>query len=126
VLRQIILRDGKNLVGVLRSFDQYMNLVLENTCERVIAEGKFSDFELGFLIIRGDDIVVLAEIDDSKEEHVSTVSRLAAGIKMWQDACVDSCFAVTGNAVTKSVERDDFRGGARYGERQAGMGFRGE
>lgn len=77
------MRDGKNLVGVLRSFDQYMNLVLEDTCERVIAEGKYSDFELGFLIIRGDDIVVLAEIDDYKEEHVRSVC-----ICRWETKCL--------------------------------------
>lgn len=35
----IILRDGRNLIGTLRSFDQYMNLVLENTVERIYFEG---------------------------------------------------------------------------------------
>ena len=110
-------------MGVLRSFDQYMNLVLETACERAIAEGKYSDFDLGFLIIRGDDIVVLAEIDDYKEEHVRRGFHTRAG-----DLCFYECVwrVLTGNAVNKSVERDDFRGGARYGERQAGMGFRGE
>jgi len=37
----IILRDGRNLVGFLRSFDQFMNLVLEETHERVSLEGIF-------------------------------------------------------------------------------------
>jgi U6 snRNA-associated Sm-like protein LSm1 len=36
----IILRDGRNLVGLLRSFDQYMNLTIENTFERVIVSSK--------------------------------------------------------------------------------------
>ena len=36
----IILRDGRNLVGILRSFDQYMNLSVENTYERVIVGSK--------------------------------------------------------------------------------------
>jgi U6 snRNA-associated Sm-like protein LSm1 len=36
----IILRDGRHLVGVLRSFDQFLNLVLENTSERIILPGK--------------------------------------------------------------------------------------
>lgn len=35
----IVLRDGRNLIGRLRSFDQYMNLVIEETFERVIFEG---------------------------------------------------------------------------------------
>lgn len=36
----IILRDGRNLVGILRSFDQYMNLSVEETFERVIVGSK--------------------------------------------------------------------------------------
>lgn len=35
----IVLRDGRNIVGTLRSFDQYLNLVLENTVERIFHEG---------------------------------------------------------------------------------------
>lgn len=35
----VVLRDGRNLVGVLRSFDQYSNMVLEDTFERHIVQG---------------------------------------------------------------------------------------
>lgn len=35
----IILRDGRHLVGILRSFDQFLNLVVEETVERVIHNG---------------------------------------------------------------------------------------
>lgn len=35
----IILRDGRHLVGKLRSFDHFMNLILEETCERVLLPG---------------------------------------------------------------------------------------
>jgi U6 snRNA-associated Sm-like protein LSm1 len=35
----IILRDGRHLVGTLRTFDQFLNLVLEETSERVILPG---------------------------------------------------------------------------------------
>lgn len=38
----IVLRDGRNLVGILRSFDQYVNLILEETYERVIFQGSSS------------------------------------------------------------------------------------
>ena len=40
----LILRDGRHLVGVLRSFDQFMNLILEDACERVIISGDFNIF----------------------------------------------------------------------------------
>ena len=31
----VILRDGRNLVGVMRSFDQFSNVVLEDAVERL-------------------------------------------------------------------------------------------
>lgn len=36
----IILSDGRHLVGTLRSFDQFLNLVLEDTSERILLPGK--------------------------------------------------------------------------------------
>jgi U6 snRNA-associated Sm-like protein LSm1 len=36
----IILSDGRHLVGLLRSFDQFLNLVLENTHERILLPGQ--------------------------------------------------------------------------------------
>ncbi len=65
----IILRDGKHLVGTLRSFDQYMNLILENTCERMIGDGKYADNPLGLYIVRGDSIVLMGEVDSEQEEN---------------------------------------------------------
>ena len=43
----IILRDGRHLVGKLRSFDQFMNLMLEDTCERVLLPGITFFWKLG-------------------------------------------------------------------------------
>ncbi len=47
----IILRDGRNLIGTLRSFDQFMNLTVENTRERVIISG-FPFFSISLLFHR--------------------------------------------------------------------------
>ena len=38
----VYLRDGRHLVGMLRSFDQYLNLVMEDTFERVLLPGKIA------------------------------------------------------------------------------------
>lgn len=35
----LVLRDGRHLVGKLRSVDQFLNLVLEDTYERVVLPG---------------------------------------------------------------------------------------
>ena len=72
-----ILRDGRHLVGVLRSFDQYMNLVLADTCERVLLPGSFSDIPLGLHIVRGDNVVLMGQIDASKEETTPNFKRLS-------------------------------------------------
>ena len=65
-----MLRDGRHLVGKLRSFDQYLNLMLEDAHERVLLPGKYCDVPLGFYIVRGDTIVLLGEIDDDKEKSM--------------------------------------------------------
>ncbi len=88
----IVLRDGRHLVGVLRSFDQFSNMVMENTSERrvlnvkvknedngdeKISEAKticyYTDIQLGLYLVRGDSMVLLGEVEieidqDDKEE----------------------------------------------------------
>lgn len=77
----IILRDGRHLVGTLRSFDHFMNLILEGTCERVVLNGgKYSDVELGLYIVRGDTIVLLGHVDEDKEKSSKTMCIDAADI----------------------------------------------
>jgi U6 snRNA-associated Sm-like protein LSm1 len=74
----IILRDGRHLVGKLRSFDQFMNLILEDTCERVLLPGKFCDVPLGLYIVRGDTIVLLGEINPETEQERMGLEKLSA------------------------------------------------
>lgn len=73
----IVLRDGRHLVGNLRTFDQYSNMVLDNASERRFHsednESKityFTDVPLGMYIVRGDSIVLLGQVG-SEEEEVS-------------------------------------------------------
>ena len=57
----VILRDGRHLLGTLRSLDQFSNLVLEDTYERHICGNKYADIYLGLYIVRGDSLVLLGE-----------------------------------------------------------------
>ncbi len=58
------LRDGKKLFGILRSYDQFANLVLHNAHERFyLADGKFAEVERGFYLIRGESVVMICEMD---------------------------------------------------------------
>lgn len=75
----IILRDGRHLIGILRSFDQFMNLIIEETYERIIVGEKYSDILMGLYIVRGDNIVVMGEIDTVKESS-GRISKVEPGI----------------------------------------------
>ncbi|EFP79828.2 uncharacterized protein PGTG_05053 [Puccinia graminis f. sp. tritici CRL 75-36-700-3] len=67
----VSLRDGKKLIGVLRSYDQFANLVLQDTIER-IHDGicKYTDIWRGIYLVRGENVVLLGEIDLDKEDEI--------------------------------------------------------
>jgi U6 snRNA-associated Sm-like protein LSm1 len=35
----VLLQDGRNFIGILRSYDQYLNLVLHKATERLVFKG---------------------------------------------------------------------------------------
>ncbi|CAK8532059.1 unnamed protein product [Lathyrus sativus] len=73
----VLLRDGRKLLGLLRSFDQFANVVLEGACERVIVGDLYCDVPLGLYVIRGENVVLIGELDLGKEElppHMTYVS----------------------------------------------------
>lgn len=58
----VLLRDGRTLIGYLRSCDQFANLVLHNTIERIHVDQEYGDIPRGTMIIRGENVVLLGEI----------------------------------------------------------------
>jgi len=66
----VILRDGRKLHGVLRSYDQFANLVLEDTVERIYHGNAFAESEHGLFLIRGENVVLLGEIDLDREDDI--------------------------------------------------------
>ncbi|KAK4383377.1 Sm-like protein LSM1B [Sesamum angolense] len=83
----VLLRDGRKLLGILRSFDQFANAVIEGACERVIVGELYCDIPLGLYVIRGENVVLIGELDLDKEElppHMTRVS--AAEIRRAQKA----------------------------------------
>ncbi|WBW72759.1 mRNA decapping complex subunit [Schizosaccharomyces osmophilus] len=63
----VVLRDGKKLIGILRSFDQFANLMLQYTIERIYVDDMFGDIDRGVFIVRGENVVLLGELDLDKE-----------------------------------------------------------
>eukprot|EP00518_Triparma_eleuthera_P012556 CAMPEP_0182478628 /NCGR_PEP_ID=MMETSP1319-20130603/32766_1 /TAXON_ID=172717 /ORGANISM="Bolidomonas pacifica, Strain RCC208" /LENGTH=79 /DNA_ID=CAMNT_0024679985 /DNA_START=72 /DNA_END=308 /DNA_ORIENTATION=- len=57
----VVLRDGRHLVGTLRSFDQFTNLMLHPTSERYFVGDCYGDIDLGLYVVRGENIVLLGE-----------------------------------------------------------------
>lgn len=76
----VALRDGRKLVGVLRSWDQFGmdtldvvlvrrvligaagNLVLQDTIERLFVQNLYADIERGLFLVRGENVSLLGEI----------------------------------------------------------------
>ncbi len=80
----VVLRDGRHLVGTLRTFDQFSNMVMEDTSERRILvvtkndgddDGDKSticyqtDIKLGLYIVRGDSVVLMGEVDNDEVQQ---------------------------------------------------------
>lgn len=63
----VVLRDGRTLIGYLRSIDQFANLLLQDTIERIHVGGKYGDIPRGIFLIRGENMVLAGEIDEEKE-----------------------------------------------------------
>ncbi|RWS11904.1 U6 snRNA-associated Sm-like protein LSm1 [Dinothrombium tinctorium] len=66
----VLLRDGRTLIGYLRSIDQFANLVLHQAIERIHVGNKYGDIPIGIFVIRGENVVLCGEIDSEKEERV--------------------------------------------------------
>jgi len=67
----VITSDGRNFVGTLKGFDQTINLILDETHERVYSSGQgVEQIVLGLHIVRGDNICVVGEIDEDIDSRL--------------------------------------------------------
>jgi len=55
----LVLKGGKNIRGLLKNYDMYLNVVLENA-EEVKSDGRTR--ELGTIIVRGDNVIIVSPI----------------------------------------------------------------
>ncbi|XP_059846502.1 U6 snRNA-associated Sm-like protein LSm1 [Hypanus sabinus] len=85
----VLLRDGRTLVGFLRSVDQFANLVLHQTLERIHVGKKYGDIPRGIFIVRGENVVLLGEIDLKKERESPlqqvSIERILADLRKEQE-----------------------------------------
>lgn len=80
----VVLRDGRKITGVLRTWDQFANIVLQSATERIFippefaakagagaaeeGRGLFADFARGTFLVRGENVLLLGEIDLDKDD----------------------------------------------------------
>ena len=72
------LRDGRKIIGILRSFDQFANIVLEEAVERVVVGKRFADVPLGLYVIRGENVVLLGQIVRADDPPTPTAMNVLA------------------------------------------------
>ena len=58
----IWLRDDRRLYGILRSFDHFQNLVLQDTYERWYLDLEFCEEYRGVYLVRGENVVMVGEL----------------------------------------------------------------
>nr|CRZ22500.1 BMA-LSM-8 [Brugia malayi] len=67
----VITGDGRNIVGLMKGFDQTINLVLEDSHERVFSEDSgVEQIPLGLYIVRGDNVAVIGELDEDLDKRL--------------------------------------------------------
>merc|ERR1711872_510225 len=64
----VLLRDGRTLIGYLRSVDQFANLVLHHCIERIHVGDAYGDIPRGVFVVRGENVVLLGEIEEAKKK----------------------------------------------------------
>lgn len=90
----VLLRDGRNVSGILRTFDQFANLVLQDTLERIYlpkaeenGPERFAEAPRGVFMVRGENVVMLGELDiDREDDHLVQMQQILfeAAEKEWE------------------------------------------
>ncbi|TYZ59988.1 hypothetical protein PybrP1_002163 [[Pythium] brassicae (nom. inval.)] len=78
----VITNDGRNIIGVLKGYDQCINVVLDDSFERVYSTKEpVEAVELGLYIVRGDNICVIGDAPADIREQVIDDQTRAAPLK---------------------------------------------
>lgn len=86
----VLLRDGRHLFGILRTFDQFANIVLQDAIERIYLNTetedapqadlpkRFGEEYRGVFMVRGENVVMLGELDiDREDDHLYLLQQVS-------------------------------------------------
>jgi U6 snRNA-associated Sm-like protein LSm8 len=78
----VITNEGRVFTGVLKSFDQSMNMFLGDCFEKVYSLDEGVNFiKMGLYMIRGDNVSLISEVDELLEKQVDYSQIMAEPIK---------------------------------------------
>jgi len=63
----VLLRENSCIYGILRSFDQYHNMLLENATEISIFEDEYSEVQSEVTMLRGENVAIIGYAEDKPE-----------------------------------------------------------
>jgi U6 snRNA-associated Sm-like protein LSm8 len=67
----VITTEGKVYTGILKSFDQSMNIILYNAYEKIYSLDEGVSFQkIGLYMIRGDMVIIISEVDENLEKQI--------------------------------------------------------
>eukprot|EP01061_Rhynchopus_euleeides_P006768 TRINITY_DN15809_c0_g1_i1.p1 TRINITY_DN15809_c0_g1~~TRINITY_DN15809_c0_g1_i1.p1 ORF type:complete len:106 (+),score=27.60 TRINITY_DN15809_c0_g1_i1:88-405(+) len=77
----VITNDGRHLLGKLKGYDQLVNVILEDTHERIYStDAPVIEDPLGLHLLRGDDIAVIGLVDEDIDSKQNLAEIRAAPI----------------------------------------------
>ncbi|ODV75940.1 Lsm1p CYBJADRAFT_133787, partial [Cyberlindnera jadinii NRRL Y-1542] len=74
----VMMTDGRQLFGVLRVFDQYGSIVIQDTFERIyLPDNRYGEEYIGDLLIRGENLLMIGDLDiDKEDEPIDKLERI--------------------------------------------------
>lgn len=65
----LTLRDGEVITGVLRSYDEFGSLVIQDAVERIHFKQRYGERKLGTWIVKGESVALLGKIEPDRDTH---------------------------------------------------------
>ena len=82
----VLIKDGKYVSGILRSFDQFYNITIEDGTERIFLDKEYSEKNVGLYVIRGENIVLISNnqlgFENYKKTSLTTIQRKLDELKL--------------------------------------------
>ena len=78
----IITSDGKVLIGTLKGIDNGINVILDDSHERVFSiDQGVEKHQLGLCVIRGENVAVIGQVDRDEDHQIDLANCKAKPLK---------------------------------------------